>query len=463
MHAQDCLARIGGVFVVLGLILAACGTGQKRPPPQDGGATDVPTPPPDVPGDTLSDTSPDDGIILDITDLPHADVDQPPADGIADGALEVGVDSQAQGPVDPAQPGAPPSKEISPVGAGLSAHDVALYFAPIWYQDTAAGGPDDQGARADVPLRVHYDGDLEHRNNWDHLPDHPLPAHLYYGLVATASHYFITYMHYHARDWEPVCVGILTACHEGDLEDVQLVVERDETGFGHVVLVRAHHHGQNTYWTNDPVTVTGGIAGQIDFESLEGAVSATQDTDHSHLRVFAQSGGHGLAPCWAANNTIPPYGMPKVQCPDGSDQGFGGGDGIRYVPGEGPPPNYAPEMETDGEAVPYALEGVFPTLWAWRHEVGSGLLYRESDVFHYVGARKGAFQTSGPIGVTLDAQQFLNDTSGGHAPWNHKEFGSEKGDIFLDPAYAYAILLGVTSLDWSMTYTVHPYLPDALL
>jgi len=408
------------------------------------------------------DSSPADGDILGIPDVPDEDAQLPPADGTSDGALlEVG-DSQSQGLVDPAQPDAPPHPEPSSVSADLSAHDVALHFAPIWYQDTSSGGPDAQGARADVPIRIHYDGDLEHRNNWEHLPDHPLPAYLYYGLVATTSHYFITYLHYHPRDWEPLCVGLLTACHEGDLEDIQLIVERDETGFGHVVMVRAHHHGQNTYWTNDPITVTGGIAGTIDFESLAGAVSVTQDADHSHLRVFAQTGGHGLAPCRSANNTIPPYGIPKVQCPDASGNGFEGGDGIRFVPGEGSPPNYAAGMETDGVAVPYGLEGLSLTLWAWRQEVGSGLLYRASDAFQYVGARKGAFQTSGPIGVTLDAQQFINDTSSGHAPWTHKGFGSEKGDIFLDPAYAYAILLGVTSLDWSMTYTIHPYLPAVI-
>ncbi|MCA9669824.1 MAG: hypothetical protein KC503_29720, partial [Myxococcales bacterium] len=84
---------------------------------------------------------------------------------------------------------------------GHTVGDIVGHFAPLYYHDTDTGGPDQIGALADYFTAVDYDGDLRHDNNWDNLPGAKPQAMVYAALVASKTHYFITYSGYHARDW----------------------------------------------------------------------------------------------------------------------------------------------------------------------------------------------------------------------------------------------------------------------
>ena len=142
-----------------------------------------PAPTPDVPQDTEpapDPSAPDTGL----HDIPLPDPDlEPDAPTPQDGA-EIAepdtspLDEIAGDGVDPAD--SEDARVEPPPGPTLA--EAALYFAPVWYQDTANGGPDGEGARADLPTRVDYDGDLVHNNNWDNLPGAALRARPALGL-----------------------------------------------------------------------------------------------------------------------------------------------------------------------------------------------------------------------------------------------------------------------------------------
>ncbi len=415
------------------------------------GCPDDPLPPrvPDTADSVLADTPPE------APDLPEADVaavdipdppDSPPPEisDVPDHGPDLSVPDV---PVDP-----PPT-----------AAEVARYFAPIWYQDTADGGQDGQGPRADIPTAVDYDGDLIHNNNWDNLPKTAIHAQLYWGLVATDTHYFLTYAHYHPRDWEQLCTGLFTECHEGDMEEIQLVVRRGEDGYGELRVLRAHHHGHTTTYAMDAAIEAKAVEvdGAFDLESAGGEISEVQTADHHHVRIFAEAKGHGLAPCKASEQTLKPFGIANLSCPDGQGKSFPGDDGLRLVPAEGEFVNFKKGMELSGEPLGYELVPIAETMWQWRDQIGKGALFKAGTEFVYGGARGEPFVTDTAIGGKFDPDQFPNDSSSGRAPWNLSMEGSNQGDAFLDPAFAFDQALTWPE-PWSLDYTEHPYLPAAV-
>ena len=114
--------------------------------------------------------------------------------------------------------------------------ELARRYAP-WILHAAHPGR----GRQDVPTRIDYDGDLLGDNNWDDLPFFELPPTVYYALVETESHWFLTYHLFHPRDWASVRLG-LNDTHENDGENLQVVVEK-ASGRPQLLFTQAHFDG----------------------------------------------------------------------------------------------------------------------------------------------------------------------------------------------------------------------------
>jgi hypothetical protein len=362
-----------------------------------------------------------------------------------------------------AAPDASADPDRAEVAPGRSALDIATQYAPVWYHDTATGGPDNIGARADYPTTIDYDSDLQHNNNWDNLPTVAPTSAIYYAIIATETHFFLNYAQYHPRDWESVCSGLFTECHEGDMEAIRLVVARDP-GLERVVAVTSESHGETYLWTagsGDIAAKVDGppIDGAVDFESLQGEISATFDPAHSHLRVFVQAHGHGPIPC-RAYETAPQFGYlgfgsNGVRCTGSPGElGFPSGDGIIFVPtGDSVP--FSLDL-TSGARVGYRLVNVESSLWAWRHDIGAGLVWSANSGWNYQGQRGEPFVLPGALGGRFDADQFANDSVSGTALWYEERPGTQRGDMFFDPAFAWAAQLDfTTAID--DTYSYNPY------
>src|SRR5688572_24316853 len=91
----------------------------------------------------------------------------------------------------------------TPAGAAVTRAQLALRWAPIHYQDVDATGSHALSGRSDYITKVDFDGDLNGRNNWDRTGQAgvSLAAHAYYSVVETATHWYLTYLFYHPRDW----------------------------------------------------------------------------------------------------------------------------------------------------------------------------------------------------------------------------------------------------------------------
>ena len=381
--------------------------------------------------------------------------------GSVDGALH--MPDAAHASDDASSPDAATDPNDFEIEPGRTVLNVALQYAPIWYHDVANGGPDGLGPRADYPTNVDYDGDLQHNNNWDNLVSSIPRSYIYFGLVATPTHFFISYAQYHPRDWEVVCTGVFTECHEGDMEAVRLVVERGPTE--RVVAVTSEAHGSDHLWTTENSTVSrrqGGpqIDGLVDFESIEGDIGDVATSTRSHVRIFVQAHGHGPIPCRASDYEPTfgylGFGINGVRCTGAADEGdFPGGDGIVFVPAHDSVAFVT--AQTSGQRVGYQLLNVHTTLWQWRDHIGNNELWHSGSERTYWGARDTpAFAFDQPLGVRFSADQFLNDQISGNSLWSETRQGSNWGDMFFDPAYAWAQLLAFAN-GIDDNYVYHPY------
>ena len=127
--------------------------------------------------------------------------------------------------------------------------ELARRYAPVFYQRLAGG---DFDRRFDYITNFDFDGDWVGNNNWEHAVDKrfPMRAYVYYAVVETETHYFITYAAFHARDWsavQPLLGSVLDQIqksekygkylppelrqvvelnHENDLEGAQFIIRK---------------------------------------------------------------------------------------------------------------------------------------------------------------------------------------------------------------------------------------------
>ncbi|RYZ04582.1 MAG: hypothetical protein EOO73_23385 [Myxococcales bacterium] len=108
---------------------------------------------------------------------------------------------------------------------------LALRYGPIHHQDVHTRGAHSLGGAADYITAVDFDGDDDASNNWDNAGDarFPLAAHAYFSVVESATHWFITYLFFHPRDWSS---SFFETEHENDSEGVLITVARDGSQFG---------------------------------------------------------------------------------------------------------------------------------------------------------------------------------------------------------------------------------------
>ncbi|HEV8549074.1 MAG TPA: hypothetical protein VGQ57_08600, partial [Polyangiaceae bacterium] len=110
---------------------------------------------------------------------------------------------------------------------------LAARWAPVFAQEVSAEHPE-----RDRPLRVDFDDDWVTTNDWMNLAGNVRhrEAVAYVSSILTTTHAFLTYTLFYPRDWqEIVCVPY--ACHDNDLEVVELVVARAaRTGEGDALV-----------------------------------------------------------------------------------------------------------------------------------------------------------------------------------------------------------------------------------
>ena len=278
------------------------------------------------------------------------------------------------------------------VEPALSANDprdralIAYHHAPIHHQEVDRTGNNGLEGRADYVTRIDFDGDWDARNDWENAARYPLPGAAYHSVVETTSHWFVTYMFFHPRDWAD---GPFETEHENDSEGVLLVVQRDHTRFGRLeAAVTIAHSDFYSY-----VPASGNwSAGN---ESVDGVLEI--DARNGRPETMQEAGGHAL----------------RAHRPG---ERF---DGIVYYPTQGEVTSPSAVART----APYVLIDVFDAGGVWDRRDDPKLFARRGV---FAGDREGACGSGG----------ILCTTNAANAPWGWDDSDDgdvRRGDMAIDP------------------------------
>ena len=311
--------------------------------------------------------------------------------------------------------------------------ELARHWAPCIFQAVQVSGANPLG-RYDFVTGVDFDGDTRGGNNWENADDKrklefPLLPYVYYSVIETRSHYYITYSLFHPRDWRwylaaegPGAGAPLPATHENDLESATLVIVKD-SGYGKLRLVGTVCHLQNYCFVTDA-----GIRPKSwawDLSSGELQVSFFED----HPCLFVEAGGHGIGGLGRAmrEDGDGPYSI------GGKQYRFGSGAGVVYRYSEDP--DYLPDAEPSGATAhgpdcEYQLVPLLSSLWPLRHDVGGSGMFE--DTFDYEVA-PGCVLEGLPVFIAAEGQD-----PGANPPWARDAMGDglARGEWFFRPAQA---------------------------
>ncbi|WP_144120095.1 hypothetical protein [Catellatospora sichuanensis] len=304
----------------------------------------------------------------------------------------------------------------TPAGAAVTREQLALRWAPIHYQDVDATGSHALSGKSDYITKVDFDGDLNGRNNWDRTGQAgvSLAAHAYFSVVETGTHWYLTYLFFHPRDWTDH--PFFETEHENDGEGVLLVVERDGSDYGVLRAAVTVAHSDFFSYTPSGSTWSSGR------ESVDGTLQL-QSSPHDgflHPVTAQEAKGHGL-------KAYPQYNID--------------GDGLVYYP------STVAETPASGNDrdVRYQLIDIFASGGLWAQRANTGLF-----------ASPGTFagDDSGDCGAgTYDCT-----TNSANAPWGWDD-GNDlpgRGQLATDPAKV-AVEYFTVPGGLSRTYTSNPY------
>ncbi|WP_230686362.1 hypothetical protein [Catellatospora vulcania] len=304
----------------------------------------------------------------------------------------------------------------TPAGAAVTRAQLALRWAPIHYQDVDATGSHALSGKSDYITKVDFDGDLNGRNNWDRTGQAgvSLAAHAYYSVVETSTHWYLTYLFFHPRDWTDH--PFFETEHENDGEGVLLVVERDGSDYGVLRAAVTVAHSDFFSYTPSGSTWSSGR------ESVDGTLQL-QSSPHDgflHPVTAQEAKGHGL-------KAYPQYNID--------------GDGLVYFP------STVAETPANGNDrdVRYQLIDIFAAGGLWAQRANTSL---------FASAGTFAGDDSGDCGDgTYDCS-----TNSANAPWGWDD-GNDlpgRGQLATDPAKV-SVEYFTISGTFSRSYTDNPY------
>jgi len=289
---------------------------------------------------------------------------------------------------------------------------LAEHYAPVIFQES-------QSTVLDFITKFDYDGDWKGDNNWRNAYLYDQPGHVYYSVIESTRHYFITYAFYHARDYtaRPYEGLAPKTEHENDMEGLTLTVEKGDSPFGEVVLLETLAHDVFFKYDNrDHRRVSNGSL------RLDGSMTFVD----GRPAVFVEAEGHGVK---AASRAI-------VASADAFP-----GIVYRYT-GQAS----VPQSNRDPNAS-YDLVAIEDTLWARRFEVGSLFCCADPYVMADGSTVRVGSAFNGPVGGCAAKPPWA---------WDQATDQIARGDWFRDPLKAYPTQLRIQ--DFAGTYVHNPYL-----
>lgn len=326
--------------------------------------------------------------------------------------------------------GAPPATE--------PLTQIVEQYAPFIYAAT-----DKSGGRQDIISNVDFDGDLVGNNNWENFDRFELKPTVYYAILETETHYFVSYHLFHPRDWNHFSFW-LNDTHENDGENFQVVVRKSDS---RVVLLWTQAHYSSSVHTSPGSGIESGatsVNGEFQIVDSNGVLN----NKGTHACVFVESQGHGIYGTLGSDSEV------RVNS-DGS-YSFKGGSGLLFRHVQASEEVSEPLNTNSGEAA-YQLDSTTMKLWPLLRDeslAGDGKLldgsYRYQDDLVDVNAVPRFYDAnrfSGPFGSDRGISPFALDFS-----FDRGTLGA----LFFNPAKRYAERLMITG-PWSREYVNYPF------
>lgn len=336
-----------------------------------------------------------------------------------------------------------PRADPSPAEIARRDHDRALAtaYAPAIFQATRASS---RPITWDTPTRVDFDGDLRASNNEESLRSgrYPVEPCVYYAVIETETHIFITYGIYHVIDWSIVPPIVPYTWHENDMENLQVVVRKPAAADDRpaiVLLITQAHIGTATYAALGGGIRSGSHALSARPLRLVGAAGAGAG---DHAAVYVEWGGHGV------------HGVEDQLDAFASRDPLTLREGTLYFPSAAPQPH-----DPGGRAprAAYSLLSIYDTFWAPYLDgtgLGDGALMDGS--FSYFGP--GVAWGHLPRHLDSDRLSGPCKDDAGILPFafGYALTDIDLGSIFFNPAETFAETLAIEGA-WSVRYVRHPY------
>lgn len=335
--------------------------------------------------------------------------------------------------VDPAAPSVFPEEkvEFGPEPVSLDPYrDLAEHYAPFIAQETWFD------PRSDFLRRFDFDGDWNGGNNWENAWQGSSQAYVYYTAMETATHWFLIYNFFHARDYSDNCVA--GTCHENDNEGIILTIAKDGSPYGRLEVMETLAHN-NVYSFVADRRIRNGV------HDIDGEIELHEG---SHPVIFIESGGHGI------------YGS---QCVYSRyvyrEDRFTAGTGVTYVyEGRARRPRHANDRRVGYELLP-----IYTHWWLKATpEIGKQLKMFD-DFFRYEpagGRPRAALEWIG--GAFYGRAEAVNKAKpfwGWHDTRTLRRGILAVGQWGLDPAYAVSRNLRFPAgEEFSLEYWFNPYL-----
>ena len=320
--------------------------------------------------------------------------------------------------------------------------ELARRHAPWIFHET-----DDCGGRQDLPTRVDFDGNLRGDDDWENFAAFELPPVVYYAVVATETHWFLSYHLFHPRDWCHYDV-LLHMTHENDGENLQVVVER-ATDRVVLLLTQAHYRA----YAHAPADAGFAAAAEpLDAELVQVDDEGRPSLAGAHPCVVVAARGHGIEELATDDDVVATLAR---GAPD-----FRGRGVILRPPRASAADGVAPPLAEPSPRAPapveYALASTVATFWAGVRDgdlVGDGktfdgpLRLATPELTVAVPRYYDADRTSGPFGPDRGISPFALD---------FRFCEGECGALLFDPARRYAACLRVPQ-PWSTRYVDFPW------
>jgi len=318
---------------------------------------------------------------------------------------------------------------------------LAERYAPVFNQDWYNGG---NSMFSDFIMKFDFDLDWHGSNNYEHNcfgdpgcnPNYDPSAHVYYSVVETDTHWFITYADFHPEDYKVI------GGHENDMEGVIVGVEKANLAFGRHFGAITIHHGvyERTSWH----WILGYLNHPVFLETMEHPYWEAYGT---HLIVYSESEGHGVWPFCSDDPEITTFCEINAL--------YGGKVYSNHLDPEAPPG--IPSPDDNLEFVHYELIEISKSLWPRRYR-NYGLQTDTYDDRMTYSHPELSLASDDYIGGAFNGDNGMDDRA--NPPWGWPETPLiNRGDLFFNPAWVWKEWWGISGwyLDnhYSMEYTNH--------